>query len=252
MLQESLQVLRTRLKANQIGGLNERNTDRAFVSPLLETLGYDLSNLEETMAAYSIKGLDQGAEISYAFFLHNSPLLLVEVRPLYSDLNNIKSIAKILTTAKASPAKFLAVCNGVHWYLYNVENEQSKLGMIIDINDAEAAEQLQLLSKNSIRERLLDTYLSEHNVKDVKNENGPMKTRGYRVDDYTHNTLCKLRTDILANREVKDQEISNNLILKKLLHIIFESLDYFNYDEISNEVILKKRFEEALRKKLKV
>lgn len=255
MLRETLDIIKKRLQSTNLSGFNERNTDRVFVSPVLEALGWDLSRLDEVLAAYSIKGLEDGTEISYAFFAENSTLLLVEIRPLFSDLSRVSSFARAFVTARESPARFLVVTNGVNWNIYDVSAnlEHASLIIQIDIRKSSAEESITLLTRSNIRQGGLDKYITENPYIDSKNNRDKLlKNRGYRVSDFCHDSVNRLRTQIMTNRDVKDQDITNSAIVENILQVFFESAELFNYNEISNEVILKMRIEEAFHRNFSV
>ncbi|MDD3363392.1 MAG: hypothetical protein PHZ03_00265 [Syntrophomonas sp.] len=245
MIRETLITLSATLKAANTG-LNERNTDRAFVSPVLESIGWNLSNLSEVVADYKPMGLKQGSEISYALFAQLLPILLVDIRPLYSDLSQV--LPKISATAKASPSKYLVSTNGVQWNLYNIEGNPV-LKMTIDIRDNDAQDKLQLMSKESIISGLLEKYINELPVPNISVDEIVLKNRGYKVSDKTHDALNKLRIKIMTSRSVKDQEITNSMIVELLLDLFLEnSPTNFSHMEISNQTILRQRIQECLRK----
>jgi len=245
MMRETLITLCATLKATNTG-LNGRNTDRAFVSPVLESIGWNLSNLNEVVADYKPMGLKQGSEISYALFAQLLPILMVDIRPLYSDLSQLPP--KISATAKASPAKYLVSTNGVEWNLYNVEGNPI-LKLVIDIRDDDAQDKLQLMSKESIISGLLEKSINEMPAANNSVDEITLKNRGYKVSDKNHDALNKLRNKIMTSRSVKDQEITNSMIVELLLDLFLENCQTnFSYMEISNQTILRQRMQECLRK----
>jgi hypothetical protein len=248
-MKEMLNIIRSQLENNNLGGLDERKTDRYFVSNILDVLGWDLNNLNETILDYSIRGLEQGTEIYYALCSQNRPLLLVDVRPLYSDLANNNTITKTLRTAQYSPAKYLAITNGVEWRVYSIESNSTSLVMIIDVNEKNAEEKLLLLSKDAISQGILKDYLDKHPYEENPvNEKLKTKNRGYQITDATAIGINSLRKKIVNNRVVKDQEISNSLIVETVLSIFLESSAHFIYEDISNAVVLKKRIIDSFKK----
>jgi len=247
-LKEALDSIRSQLQMN-LGGLDERKTDRYFVSTILEELGWDLANLNETVMDYAVKGLEQATEIYYALYSQNVLLLLVDIRPLYSDLTNLNSFTKTFRTAQHSPAKYLALSNGVEWRLFSVTPEETSLVMVVSVNDEGAEEKLLLLSKEAILDGRLTNYLSNHLVEEkaADDERKP-RNRGYQITDATHNGINSLRKKIVNNRSVKDQEISNSLIVETVLSVFLETADGFAYEDISNAVVLKKKVIDSFKK----
>lgn len=248
-MKETLNTIISQLQTNNLGGLDERKTDRYFISTVLVTLGWDLANLNETILDYSIKELDQGTEIYYALYSQQMPLLLVDIRPLYSDLTNINSFTKTFRTAQHSPAKYLAISNGVEWRLFSMEAEGTVLVMVVNVNDADAEEKLLLLSKEAILDGQLANYITDHSVEEeALDEKAKTRNRGYQITNSTHNGINSLRKKIVNNRSVKDQEISNSLIVETILSVFLETSDGFIYEDISNSVVLKRRIIDAFKK----
>lgn len=251
MLSTVINDLQQRLKINNIGGLNERNTDRNFIAPILEELGWNLSNFEDVLMDYSIKDLEQGSDIYYGLFDTGTPILLIEVRPLYSDLSNTQAFSHVFKTAKASPAKYLAVCNGVDWVIYNTDKtDDTALILKFSIIDSNVEDKLSLLSKSSIKSCLIDRYVDE-NPQNLSVKLVETKSRGYKVTDETHANINRLKNRIMNSRDVKDQEITTSLIVETTMRVLLESIEFFNSNEIANEFILKKRIEETFKKRFR-
>ncbi len=253
-MERILAGLRDKLKQHTLAGLSERNTDRVFVSPLLEALGYDLANLNETIADYHLKDVENGSEISYAFFNRQRLIMLLEIRPLYSDLSSLKNMAKVLATAEASGAPILVLCNGVEWLIYDIcgKTADPELVARIDVREEYAARYLEdmkmsRLSANGL-ERMKDSCRTlTENGSEV--QYGQVKNRGYKISELCHASVNRLKTQIMTQRDVKDQEITNSLIVENLIRVFIEGVDKFNFYDISNEKILKKRIEESLQRR---
>jgi len=243
MLSETLNTLRTRLVVNNISALDERNTSRVFVEPVLEAIGWNLSHLDEAVLGYSIKGLAQSSEIYFALNAGGVPLLLVDVRPVFSDLSKETALAKTFTTAKNSPARYLAISNGIDWRVYEKTPDKMNLVIVTSVRDDDNENKLTLLNKDAIREGLLERYVLDNPISVIEKE--PVKSRGYQVSDSVHMGLESLRKQIVLNRDIKDQEISNSLIVQTVLSIFLDSISDFDYNEISNAVILHKRIIES-------
>lgn len=215
-----------------------------------------MANFDEVWADYTIEGLENSQAVSYALTIQNRAVMLIEIRPLYSDISNPSVFSKIFVTAKASPASYLAITNGVQWLIYDVEDSADKANNLfpIDIREKTAAERLSLFNKQALRDGSLKQYAVtipevERVVPDRSRSN--YKSRGYKVSDETHKGISHLRQEIMTSRSVKDQEISNSLLVELVLETFLDSKTFMDTKEISNEVILKKRIEETLEKRFK-
>lgn len=242
LLNETLQNIRLRLQVNNIQAVNVRNTERVFVAPVLQAIGWNIFNLNDVVAEYDV-GIKQSSIITYALCNVNRPLFLVEVLPLFSDVTNKRAYAKVLKTLQLSDADYLAITNGVHWVIYN---KDLKAILYIDINLDEADTKLNLLSKGSLKEGILEEYILSNPIdKEEVFSRKELKARGYRLTDNTHKRLNELRRKITAYRQIKYQDISVSLIMECVLDEFLNNLDRFDYNEIPNETILKARIKKV-------
>lgn len=248
MLEEILTTLKNVLKLDNIKGLDERNTDRVFITPVLTALGWNLSNLEETFTGYSPQS-QAGTDISYALFSEQKPVLLVEIRPLYSDIYNDKLVKKFINIAGKTSADVIVITNGVDWSIYGLQEKNFCLAAVTDINQSGATEILSLLTKENILKGTINEHMQQNPEVKIPFAESQAKSRGYKVTDKTHKTLVQLKNKIMTNRRVKDQDISHSNMVETLLEVFFETVDYFDYTEISNAVILKNHMEEAFKKR---
>jgi len=240
MLEETLQSISARLQISPNQVLNARDTERAFVTPILQAIGWNQTNLSDVIVGYS--GVDQGSVVTYAL-CDGQPMLLVDVLPLYSALSQTRKTNKVVTTFKGSPAEYLALANGANWAVYN---KQMELILYINVRSKEAKEQLLLLQKSALRDGLLKEYAAQNKIdkNDVFGKQ-ELKARGYKLSEHTHVKLAHLKKIITANRELKTQDISVSLIIEAVLEEFIDRLDHFNYKEIPNETVLKKRVKEV-------
>lgn len=263
MLERILEELRYKLNNSHLSGLNERNTDRVFVSPLLENLGYDLANLDETVAGYHLKDVAGGSDIAYAFYSHRRMVMLLEIRPLYSDLSALKNLSRVFAIAHASQTPLLVLTNGVEWHIYACDEAAAEPQPVerIDIRSDEAEEKFRHLdfkrlasgeitftgqSLNSGDGVTGSSSASSSGAAFGTDSRGAVKNRGYKISEDTHTRLNRLRTRIMTQREVRDQEITNSMIVECVLRMFLDTAEAFDHREISNQTILNKRIEEAL------
>jgi hypothetical protein len=245
LLNDVLKTLREALSTHKLSGLDIQNTDRVFVAPVLNNLGWALADIMETVSGYVV---DEGMPaISYAFFSEGKPIFLVEIKPLHSDLTNISY--KHFDAAKKSQASYLAISNGAKWHIYNVEAEK-KLVLIIDVLDASAEDKLNLLSKTNLKNKFLDQYIDSNPVpEEIPKIN--LVARGYGVSDDTHKRLTNFKRKVGTSAKFKDEVINNSVICETLFQIFLDAADKgFDYKDISNRVILKDKIIECLSKHL--
>ncbi len=245
LLNETLQNIRTRLQLNNIQGVNVRNTDRVFVAPILQAIGWNMTNLNDVVAEYSVVEAKNSSVVTYALCSNSTPLLLVEVLPLFSDVTNKKLYNKVITAFKNSKAEYLSITNGVQWLLYN---KGLQAVLYIDLKNEESTNKLGLLQKTSIQEGVLENYFTNNPLdEEMLFKTRQLKARGYRLSEETHRELNELKKQINATREVKTEDISVSLLMECILKEFLNNLDKFNHKEITNEVILQKKIKEVFK-----
>jgi hypothetical protein len=246
LLNDTLKNLRASLKAFNLAGMDISNTDRVFVAPVLNQLGWAMSDISETVSGYSID--ETLPSISYAFFSEGQPIFLVDTKPLLSDMDTPK---KLFQAAEQSPVQYLAISNGARWYIYNVETEK-RLALIIDIENESAEEKLNLLSKTNIKNKFLEQYLQSNPVPVQESPKTELKTRGYGTSDETHHRLVVFRRNVGTSvGKYKGEPINNSVICEALLQVFLDAADKgFDYANITNRAILKGRIIDCLLKNL--
>lgn len=140
--------------ASRPGRVNESNTIRALVTPMISALGWDISDLDEVQSEYRHKSNDN--PVDYALFLDGSPALFVEAKALDEKLDDRKWIVQTLNYANACNVEWAVLTNGVEWRVYNVHAKaeaEDKLFYTAHVDGAdveETARRLMMLSKNGM------------------------------------------------------------------------------------------------------
>src|SRR5215212_838668 len=85
---ETVRALRARIAQarGRSAGVNEENTKRVLITPLLEALGWDVFDLDEVQNEYRTKPQDN--PVDYAMFLRRSPCLFFEAKALGQAVND--------------------------------------------------------------------------------------------------------------------------------------------------------------------
>jgi len=99
-------------------GLNEQDTKHALIAPILETLGWSMSNLDMVRAEYKCTSKDN--PVDYALFSDRRPVLFIEAKALDVAIDDHKVLTQIISYAVASTVKWALLTNGRTWALYNV------------------------------------------------------------------------------------------------------------------------------------
>lgn len=254
MLNEVLSTLQTQLQLNNIEGIDAENTDEAFVRPILQAVGWDFANLGESRKGYSVKGLKKGVKVTRALLYQGAPLLLIEVKSLYSDITNYSSFNRVYATATNSQAQYLIITNGVDWHIYTIEElkeKDNKPSLIINVKEGKSTE-FELLSKTNIKAGMLAQYIKEHaDLNRIQNldKDNIVKSRGYKVKDSTHKALNSFRSkEIMTNREVKGEDITNGMIVEELILIFLECAKNYSFENTANRVLLNRKIKDCYKK----
>ena len=86
----AIDEIRDRIRMTLDDGVlaSEEDTKRAFITPLIEALGWDIRLLSEVRNEYRYKPQDNPAD--YALFLNRTPCLFVEAKALGITLDDRK------------------------------------------------------------------------------------------------------------------------------------------------------------------
>ena len=150
--------------------LTESDTIRVLILPVLESLGWDLQDVEEVRSEYRHAPADN--PVDYALFLHGSPSLFVEAKALGVSLDDRKPLLQTLNYANAAGVDWCVLTNGSEWRIYKVHAPvaaEEKLFLTVRVGEAGAdtgamAATLSLLSRDRMRVRAIDALWSEWRV----------------------------------------------------------------------------------------
>lgn len=150
--------------------LTESDTIRVLILPVLESLGWDLQDVEEVRSEYRHAPADN--PVDYALFLHGSPSLFVEAKALGVSLDDRKPLLQTLNYANAAGVDWCVLTNGSEWRIYKVHAPvaaEEKLFLTVRLGEAGAdpatlIATLSLLSRDRMRARAIDALWSEWRV----------------------------------------------------------------------------------------
>lgn len=98
--------------------VNESNTIRTLITPVIEALGWDVENLDEVQSEYRHVSSDN--PVDYALFLGGVPTLFVEAKALDENLEDRKWIVQAINYANTANVEWCVLTNGYEWRVYNV------------------------------------------------------------------------------------------------------------------------------------
>jgi hypothetical protein len=211
-LQGCIEDLQKKLEKNKRENLGETATRTIFIDPLLQALGWDVTNPEEVQLEYPTVG---GGFVDYAPKLNREPVLLIEAKGLNDSLND-KAISQVVAYAASDGIEWCILTNGIDYKVYksteNVKAPEKLLYEVsIDPKDAgertikEVVELLNRFSKESMIDKVLDEY-----GKLVFTTSKIRKAVDILFNDPPSNLIKMIRTK--ANDEkIKPQEIKDAL-----------------------------------------
>lgn len=135
---ELIESLRKNIKEHSSSfSINETLTRYSLIDPVLNHLGWDLSNPDEMIPEFKILSMS----CDYAFFKQNSkkPFLIIEAKSLDSILIDKKQIGNYIGN---STARFAIFTDGAKWKIFDFkihseEDPNERIVLEIDINSNE-------------------------------------------------------------------------------------------------------------------
>ncbi|MCD6361382.1 MAG: type I restriction enzyme HsdR N-terminal domain-containing protein [Armatimonadetes bacterium] len=160
-LQNALRKVRTNLTKvrNRKENLGEEATKKAFIEPVLQGLGWDVSDPFEVRLEY--KGDPKGNPVDYALLDNGTPVMFIEAKALDANLDDVKWQGQVAAYAAVAGVKWCILTDGDVYAIYNLfapGDIREKLFRSITISDEADREEvltvLQLLAREVFPERL--------------------------------------------------------------------------------------------------
>lgn len=166
-----LAVLKLRKNIKQLlqkgRSINEEDTKRALINPMIGVLGWDLEDLDEVRNEY--RYTSKSNPVDYALFIAGDPVLFVEAKPLKTGLDDQKWITQTISYAVTAGVEWCVLTNGQEYRLYNshaLVDAQGKLFRALRLSDSaehgRTVATLDLLSKNKMQEKQLSVLWKAH------------------------------------------------------------------------------------------
>jgi len=153
-------------------GLNEQDTKHALIAPILEALGWSMSNLDMVRAEYRCTSKDN--PVDYALFSDRRPVLYVEAKALDVAIDDHKVLTQVISYANASTVGWALLTNGRAWALYNVFEKvqpQQRCLFSVQVTDPMAAGWLQWIMPERLAGPDLDNMwhhcIAERRIQDA-------------------------------------------------------------------------------------
>lgn len=159
-----LAELASKLKAKG-QDLSEANTKVSFIQPILESLGWRVTDPDEVLLEYPVYG---GTRLDYALLVDAKPALYLEAKSLRASMSDASFIAQTVSYASNDGIRWCVLSNGLIWRIYKSDTlapADKKLLAEVDIREASdafgaarVASTLAYLSKESLTAGRLDEW----------------------------------------------------------------------------------------------
>jgi hypothetical protein len=139
--------------------LGEENTKAALIEPVLRSLGWNTSDIEEVCREY--RRLSNDNPVDYALLLQRAPRLFVEAKDLGANLADHKWANQTIAYATQAGVQWVVLTDGAEWRVFNAHAPvpiEEKLFRTVRIDeDLDSAKTvLELLSKDNMREMRIE------------------------------------------------------------------------------------------------
>lgn len=159
-----IKSLQTKLEKHRKADLKEYPTRTIFVDPLLQALGWDVTDPDEIELEYPT--ID-GKSVDYAPKINRKPVLFIEAKALRDPLTDVKSITQVVGYAANAGVEWCILTNGVTYKVYrSTEKAEAPDKLLFEIsldpkeNEGmsiqQVAEQFARLSRDAMARGLLD------------------------------------------------------------------------------------------------
>ena len=162
--------------------LGEQNTKSTAITPILETLGWDVTNFEEVCFEY--KSRAGGNPVDYGLLWKGKPRLFVEAKGYGENIDDIRWVEQCLSYTTSAGVRWIVLTDGWTWKLYDAHNPSSAEGKLFKqttISDQDSEDFFHLISKDTIVKNGLDNVAEVEKVntlvlsalKEIFNSNKP-------------------------------------------------------------------------------
>lgn len=145
----------------------EEGTKNALIMPFIRLLGYDVFNPNEVNPEYIADvGTKKGEKVDYAIMRDNVPILLIECKPVSSDLSK-EHASQLFRYFTVTPARVGILTNGIIYQFFTDLDSPNKMDEkpFLEINMLEIKdpliEELKKFTKQSFNVDELDSYASQ-------------------------------------------------------------------------------------------
>lgn len=126
-IEQSLAILSERVRSNSSAMATEEAVKTAVVLPFFHALGYDVFNPNEMVPEFTADAVGKkGEKVDYAIKLDNEIRILVECKPITTNLDKVH-LAQLFRYFTVTSAKFAVLTNGRTFHFHTDLEEPNKL-----------------------------------------------------------------------------------------------------------------------------
>ena len=153
-------ISRIRDKLHRCESLNEATTKTAFIQPVIDALGWDLTDPGEVILEFKLSAGHN--PVDFALLLHGKPVLFIEAKAWGTPLDGAKIAQQISSYAVQAGVQWIVITDGNEYRVYNTHAAvplEEKLLRAARITDEDQGIQTLLgyLTKQSIADNGLST-----------------------------------------------------------------------------------------------
>jgi hypothetical protein len=149
-LSECIESIQSKLERHKKADLKETPTRNIFIDPLLQALGWDVSDWDKVQTEYPT--ID-GKSVDYACKIGEKVVLLIEAKQLNDPLTDVKAITQVVGYAANDGVEWCILTNGEKYKIYCTREKGAapdKLLFEISLNSKENGQ----LTKKQIEEHI--------------------------------------------------------------------------------------------------
>lgn len=228
-LYDRIRKVAERVSSSQGQVQTEEATKTALVMPFIQALGYDVFDPGEVVPEFTADvGIKKGERVDYAVMRDGGPIMLLECKPLGSDLDHYSS--QLYRYFSTTDARIGVLTDGAKYRFYSDLRDPNKMDtepfLELDLADVDedVVDELSLLSKGRFD---IDTVLASASKLKYTNDIGRILARELAApsDDFTR----------LLAKQIYDGMLTQNA-MERFREIVKRSFAEFIKDAVDRRL----------------
>lgn len=205
-VEQVLPEIRERIQSYQGKSISEMGTKTNLINPMLESLGWDLGDLEQVHFEYRYRPAHN--PVDYALMERRAPRLFVEAKALGTNLDDHRWADQIMGYTGVAGVGWVVLTDGNEYRIYNthasvpVEQKLFRTIRLTDADDTWVTSSLDLISRAALRKNRLEAHWQQHFVD--RQVESALKGLFAQEPDRSLVNVLQRRTKNLTRRDVAD------------------------------------------------